>query len=275
MRYVPSLAPRWIPDGDVVVATAWSTAYAAAAAPVRCGIGHYLIQSDESLWDPNVELARQSWNLPLRKAVIARWLLDVAASRVSADVKHIPLAIDHGLFNVRQEIRGRRPHVAMLASTNPIKRTALGIDVLAAVRESVPELRVSIFGSPPTTLELPDWMDRLGVLSQAELSGLFNETSTYLCTSKVEGWHLPPAEAMACGNALVSTDIGGVRDYARHGDTSWLAPVDDRDALATGLVRVLTDGDLRFGLAVRGSQEVGGYTWERTIAAFEGWLRDR
>jgi glycosyltransferase involved in cell wall biosynthesis len=271
MRFVPSLEARWLPRGDALVATAWTTAYPAAEAPSRCGVAHYFIQSDESRWDVSPELALKSWDLPIRKAVIAGWLLDMA-SRAGHEATYVPLAIDRDTFNLVRPIEGRAPHVAFLGSNNAIKRTPLAIDLVSSVREEVPDLRASLFGSVAPDLRVPPWIQRIGVATQAALGELFNTTSAYLCTSEIEGWHLPPAEAMACGNAFVSTDIGGVRDYSRHLETAWLAPVDDPDMLREGLVKVLTDDVLRCGLASNGAREIGRFSWGRTIQAFEDWL---
>lgn len=271
MRFVPSLEPRWLPRGDALVATAWTTAYAAAGAPARCGSGHYFIQSDESRWDPSAQLARDSWDLPLKKAVIARWLVELASAG-GHTVTHIPLAIDQATFGLVQPIESRPPHVALLGSNNAIKRTPLAIELLSSVREELPDLRASIFGSFSPDLKVPPWMNRLGVATPTELGSLFNSTAAYLCTSEIEGWHLPPAEAMACGSALISTEIGGVKDYARHLETAWLAPVDDPGSLREGLVSVLTDDALRCRLAAAGASEIAAYSWSRTVELFEAWL---
>ena len=123
--------------------------------------------------------------------------------------------------------------------------------------------------SPPNGLPGPDCVDLVGVVSQQRLSKLFNRTSAYLCTSQVEGWHLPPAEAMSCGSALVSSDIGGVRDYARQRDTAWLAPVDNPALLLEGLIHILRNEQTRTDIADRGLKEIGSHSWQRTIERFE------
>src|SRR3546814_17749375 len=69
-----------------------------------------------------------------------------------------------------------------------------------------------------------------------------SDWSSDVCSSDLgEGWHLPPAEAMACGCAVVSTDIPGVFDYALEGTTALLAPPGDSATLADRLTELLDE----------------------------------
>ncbi|MBK7366706.1 MAG: glycosyltransferase [Candidatus Eisenbacteria bacterium] len=48
-------------------------------------------------------------------------------------------------------------------------------------------------------------------------------------------------EAHACGVPGVSTDVGSVRDVIAQGETGWLVPIGDVDALARRLTQLLRD----------------------------------
>ena len=60
-------------------------------------------------------------------------------------------------------------------------------------------------------------------------------------------------EAAACGRSMVATDVPGCREIAIEGETGILVPVDDADALAEAMVRMVEDADMRerFGKAAR------------------------
>ena len=113
----------------------------------------------------------------------------------------------------------------MLYSETQVKGSHDGIRALEMAKRQAPQLAAVLFGVSARPKNLPPWIEYFSQPGIEELVGdIYNGSSIYLCPSWTEGWHLPPAEAMACGCAVVSTDIGGVRDYAEHGVTALLSP---------------------------------------------------
>ncbi len=58
-------------------------------------------------------------------------------------------------------------------------------------------------------------------------------------------------EAMAAGVPVVASDVGGVRDAVRDGETGLLVPPASPGPLAAAILRLLADADLRGRLAGR------------------------
>jgi glycosyltransferase involved in cell wall biosynthesis len=75
-------------------------------------------------------------------------------------------------------------------------------------------------------------------------------------------------EAMACGAALVSTDNGGVNDFAVDGESAVIVPVDDPKALSSAALRLLEGQIERDRLALAGSASVARFTWEASNKLF-------
>lgn len=63
-------------------------------------------------------------------------------------------------------------------------------------------------------------------------------------------------EAAACGKAIVTTDTPGCREIVHHEDNGLLVPVRNSDALASAVLRLLQDSELRRQLGVRGRERV-------------------
>jgi glycosyltransferase involved in cell wall biosynthesis len=270
LRYVTTLGPDNVPDGDVVVATAWRTAESVIRYPDRKGRGFYLVQHYET-WDAPPGRVDATWRSALRKIVIAEWLVEKgrALGVPDEDMVRIPNGLDHDVFRVVRPVEGRPPRVAMLYSPARVKGGADGIEALVAARRSVPDLQAVLFGVRPRPGRLPAWIDYRHNPAPKELvDDVYNGSSVYLCPSWTEGWHLPAAEAMACGCAVVSTDQGGVGNYARQGETALLSPVGDVAGLAAGIVRLCRNADERLRLAASGTRLVRTFTWERAVAAF-------
>jgi glycosyltransferase involved in cell wall biosynthesis len=73
---------------------------------------------------------------------------------------------------------------------------------------------------------------------------------------------------------LVSTDNGGVREYAEHEVTALLSPPKNPEALAQNIVRLLENDDLRIRIAKAGHERIQQFTWERSTDLLEQFLKD-
>ena len=103
---------------------------------------------------------------------------------------------------------------------------------------------------------------------------LYNAARIFLWTSEVEGFGLPPLEAMACGAALVTTDNGGSRDYAIPAETALVASYPDTDGLVAAVLRLLDDDAERIRLATAGNALARTFTWERSGEKLEAFLEE-
>jgi L-malate glycosyltransferase len=267
------LSRRSVAGADAVIATSWRTAgpVAAVAGPLR---GFYFIQHHE-VWDGDRDAVNETWRLPLRRIVIAEWLSDVAADLGALPVAHVPNAIDAELYrpSVAPERRAAAS-VAMLWHRKGWKRSADGLAALARVQGRVPELDVDVFSVFPRPDDVPPWVRWHESATAEEVARILNRAAIFLSPSEAEGWPLPPAEALACGCALVSTDIGGVRDYAHDGRTALLVPVGNVERMAEAVLRLVEDDGLRLRLAHAGSALIGQeFTWDRAVDRLERVLQ--
>jgi len=274
IRVVKRLTPQALPDADVLFATSWRTAQCVDAAAPAKGSKLYFIQHHET-WDGAQDAVDATWRLPMHKVVISKWLAQIAASMGESErTTYIPNGMDFEQFALRTPYALREPHrVGMLTSAKAWKGTPDGIAALEQVRERIPNLQVTLFGTGGRPPQAPVWMEYRENVTGEALRDLYNKLAVFLHPSWAEGWPLPPAEAMACGCALVATDNPGVLDYITHEQTAIVAPRRDPDALAGALIRVLEDRVLRESIAVAGHDSIRRYTWQRATDALEGLLR--
>ena len=275
VHHVPRIADAYLPDADVVIATWWSTAEAALTLSDRKGRRFHLIQGYE-IWHGAEARVHDVWRAPLHKIFIARWLqqkaLEIGVD--PAQTTLIPNAIDHRTFRVVAPIADRGPRVAMLHAPAPYKGAAIGLEILRSARTQVPELDAVLFGAGRAPRSLPSWITYVRSASPEQLrDDVYNRASIYLCPSLSEGWHLPPAEAMACGCAVVSSAIGGVADYAVDEETALLFEPGNVAAGTRKLVALLTDEPRRVALAERGRDRIGQFSWERSTDQLVDLLR--
>lgn len=272
VRWVPSLSERFVPEADVVVATAWETAEWVTRYQQHRGRKHYLIQHVED-WCGDRDRVLNTWKLPLKKIVISRWLGEIAQS-LGETYCYIPNGLDFQRFGVDHAIEKRNPHkILMLHHTLEWKGTSQGLAALAKVHARIPDIQVTLFGvEAPQPGELPDWVRFERLPSKSRLRELYNEAAIFVSPSWAEGWALPPAEAMQCGCATVLTDIGG-HEYAIRNQTSLLSTPKDIDQMALNIETLIRDNDLRIRLANASVAEIAQYTWARATDALESYFK--
>ena len=94
--------------------------------------------------------------------------------------------------------------------------------------------------------------------------------TVFCLPSRSESFPLSVVEAMLAGLPVVATAVGSVPEAVRDGDTGFVVPVDDPDALAVAIRRLLEDSELRreMGLEAR-RLALECFTSERMVAGFE------
>lgn len=277
LRVVPDPSERYLPDADAIFATWWPTAeYISKCSPSK-GEKFYLVQ-DFAPWQGPKDRLDATWRLPLHKVTDSRWLYEQVceAEGSSANTINIPIGIDHQKFRLIADIEARPKRVTMYFGTVGYKTPEVGVRALEIVKQHYPSVIVGFFGQRvERPAGIPSWASYRGHVPGEELLGIYNGSSIFVCCSAAEGFGLPPAEAMACGCAVASTDCGGVREFAEHGLTALLSPPGNPEELAKNILRLLEDEGLRVRLAREGNKRIRAFRWERCADLLEGFIKAR
>jgi glycosyltransferase involved in cell wall biosynthesis len=94
-----------------------------------------------------------------------------------------------------------------------------------------------------------------GAISPPQLSALYATTRLLAYVPLVEGFGLPPVEAMAFGAPVVASPLPSTAGAAFEVDPR------DIDSIAHGLLVVATDEGERARLVLAGSERAGELTW--------------
>ena len=90
----------------------------------------------------------------------------------------------------------------------------------------------------------------------------------------MESFGLPPLEAMACGVPVVTTDCGGIRDYAVDGYNALIVPPGDPEAVADAVLKILRDDKFRERLVEHGIETAKQRSWDKVVDKFERAIRE-
>jgi glycosyltransferase involved in cell wall biosynthesis len=253
------------PSADVIFGT---EAPPSAGLPVLLHQGRHMFPAD---------LERRMLAHPSLKICVASWLVQDAVDHgvPPSELVHVPLGLDHATFRVVDGLDDRPVHVGLLYNDHLNKGWVPASAALAVVQRAIPDLRVLVFGRTAPAEPVPDWMDLVVAPDATQLvEEVYNRCRVFVQASKVEGFGFTAVEAMACGCALVTSDNGGSRDYAVHGQTALVSDPTDVGAMAEHVERLLRDDDLRRRLATAGTDLVAGFDWDRTGELLESTLLD-
>jgi glycosyltransferase involved in cell wall biosynthesis len=237
--------------------------------------------------------SRRSVALIRRSARRARAVLTVSEFSRSAILERYrlpeervfvtPNAVDHDAFrplappdiepaSVRERYGLRAPFVLTVGRIEPRKNLSRLLRAFARVRARLgAELVLAIAGAPDFRSDEvvaeaerlpPGSVSFLGAVSDTDLPALYNLAEALAYPSLVEGFGMPVLEAMACGTPVLTSSRGALPEVG--GDAVLTVSPEDEEAIASGLERVLTDGELRRTLKAAGPRRARGFTWAET-----------
>jgi len=264
------LREKWLPEADFSIATFWKTAPFAHGYSERMGKKVYLIQHLETWAGPEADVVN-TWKLPLKKIVIAKWLASFADS-LGEKCTYIPNGIDFNEYGVDVPIDKRSRRIAMMYNPDFIKGAWDGINALELIHEKYPDVTVVLFGVAARPFMLPLWIQYVQNATAPQLREIYNSCSIFAHPSWTEGWPLPPAEAMTCGAAIVAAANGGVMDYLTADETALTSRPKYWLEFADRIAEFLDDDEKRIRFATKGSQTIRGYTYKRATDSLENLL---
>ena len=156
------------------------------------------------------------------------------------------------------------------------------IAAFAKVVQRVPDAELVIVGADRTyprqnlvaVAQAAGVRDRVSLrahVAEAELARLYGQARVFAYLSEYEGFGMTPLEALASGVPLVVGDTSVAREICD--GAARFVPVDDPDAVATELVALMCDEELRTRLLERAADLLPKFTWARaarqTLALLE------
>jgi glycosyltransferase involved in cell wall biosynthesis len=263
-----------VPDGDLVVATWWKTAYWVARLEERKGEKVYFMM-DYGAAGQELEKLIPTWRLDLHIITIAGWLERLVHEHApNARVEVVDMAVDLTLFQQRARGLPERPTVGFLYREASVKGYDTVLQAYERARCEIPDLRVLTFGpaARDQLLHLPPEIAYHAGPADHELGELYGSCTAWILASRREGYGLPILEAMACGTPVISTRAGAAPEIIEQAG-GWLVPTDDPEAMAEAIVACCRVDPAHWEeLSRAGRRHVESYTWEDAGDAFEAAL---
>jgi glycosyltransferase involved in cell wall biosynthesis len=171
----------------------------------------------------------------------------------------------------RQRAFDGSPVIGAVGRLSEEKGHRILLQAMASVIRELPRARLVIVGYGALEGELRGRASSLGLDGAVTFTGerdsaeMLPSFDLFVQPSLYESQGLALLEAMAAGVPAIATDVGGVADVVRDGETGLLVPGADPDALARAIVRVAGDAELGLALSRRASLRVRDHFSSETM----------
>ena len=188
------------------------------------------------------------------------------------------LGVDHDRFRrLAREERSRA--ITTVAKLTRFKNVDKIIDAFALLaRDGDADLRLNVVGEGDARESLEMQSQRLGLadrvifhglVSDATLTSLLQESLVFCLASVEEPFGLVTIEALACGTPAVAVDSGGPREVLRDHNCGVLVPDAEPDSLREALAKILSSSETFETMSKNAVHRAQHFDWSRTVDRVE------
>lgn len=173
------------------------------------------------------------------------------------------------------------PLAAIVARLVPIKNHAVFLRAAKLVCGSLPAARFLIVGDGPERARLEALTEQLGLKGRViflgfrdDLPRIYADCDATVLSSDNEGMPLALIESLAAATPAVATDVGETREVIRDGESGFVVPPSDPEALAAALLELLRSPERAKQMGLAGRRHVyPRFSIERLAADTAGLFR--
>lgn len=209
VKVVAKITNSSVRDADVVIASAWQTAYDVNRLMPQKGKKYYFVQGYE-VFNGEKEDVENTYRLGIPMITISNAL----RAQLSPFAKDIQV-VHNGLFD-EEFFHDKKPEterftVMCLAHEEEYKGTKEALVLIERLKEKYNDIYPIIFGRK-IDCTVPDDFEILENPPREVLMKAYQRADVYLFTSTIDAWGLPVVEAMANKCAVVGRKIGALDD---------------------------------------------------------------
>jgi len=165
------------------------------------------------------------------------------------------------------------PYFIWLSRVHRYKGIWTALDAFEKFSTKHPEVKLYVVGDGPLLKKLPTWIQSHGLEGKVVLTGFVSAARKYellssslalLQTSYKEGWGLTVMEAAQLCKTTIASDVPGLCDSVRDGETGILFPSGDAAACASAMEKIYGDAELRASLGRNAKRYALTFSWEKS-----------
>jgi len=174
------------------------------------------------------------------------------------DVEWMPNAVDTTKF-IAMNGESKPPVVTYVGKLEKWKGIDTLIKSFEIINKQVKNVRFMIAGAGSLESKLRQTnlpIELLGSVTYEKMAAVYQEASVVILPSYMEGFPVTCVEALSCEVPVVATDVGDVKEIIVDRETGFIAEPGDYTMIASRVVEMLKDEDLRRKLGRNGREHV-------------------
>jgi len=171
--------------------------------------------------------------------------------------------------------RVEEPVIGFVKQLHPHYGPDVLLEAFARVRKAIPPARLLVAGCGDmeqvlkrraSELGISSHIQWLGQVSYGDIPALYARMGVSVMPSLCEALGVAALESQAMMVPVVASNVGGIPEVVLDGATGLLVPPGDPQALVDGIIKILSDRDLRHRLGEQGRKHVEQrFDWNKTI----------
>lgn len=267
-------ANPYIPNGDIFVGAGSTLTQYINCLDTKKGKAVNFVQDYEN-WELSDKEVCDTYRLNMCHITISKYLYQLVCQFANVhNVYYVPNGINVEIYKLKVPIEKRNPRsIITLYHESNRKGVKYALEAIDNLIIKYPDIQVNMFGTPRRPEKMNARINYIQNATPNQVCDLYNKSAISLCASLQEGFGLTGMESMACGCALITTNTGGVNDYAKDGETALFVETKSAKDIVEKISYLFEHNEERISLAERGRENiVSNFSFEKSAQILENIL---
>jgi len=207
---------------------------------------------------------------------------------IQKEIRVIPNFIDLDRFKKSNKSHFKRaicPNgekvVVHVSNFREVKRVPEVVSVFKKILDGGVAAKLLLVGDGPDRQKAEQRCRDLGIYEEVRFLGkqenveeILSIADLFLIPSGSETFGLAALEAMSCGVPVISSDIGGLPEVNKHGETGYLCGLDDVDCMGDYGVKILSDEKLHEELSKNARKRAEHFEMDKVVTEYENYYKE-
>ncbi len=186
-------------------------------------------------------------------------------------------SIDQELFNKVSVKKSSSPLISYVGRIKNYKNIDKIIDAAQILSKEIPNINLIIGGKGDYLDNLKDKVKQLkleqivkftGFLSEIEKASLLGKSWLFITMAEKEGWGITVIEANAMKTPAIGSNVPGLRDSIKNGETGYLVPLNNSARLAEKIKELINDEDELTRISENAYKWSKNFSWDKSASYF-------